>query len=42
MAVGLKFVLVLVSIRLAMTQKLMRNQMWEKFRNLVDMAYGFI
>ena len=45
-AVGLKFVLVLASIRITMTQRLMRhqklamfrNQKWDMFRNLVDLA----
>ena len=45
-AVGFKLVLVLVFIRLTMTQRLMRleklemflNRKWEKFRNLVDLA----
>ena len=36
--VGLKLVLVLVSVRLTMTQRLMRIQKWEKFRNSVDLA----
>ena len=37
-AVGLKLVLVWVSIRLIITERLMRHQKWEMFHNLVNLT----